>query len=131
MCAFPIVVSHSIPEGNALLIETPYGRVFHTGDWKLDEAPVLGAPSTAAALDAIGDKGVLALVCDSTNVFTAEASGSESSLRAGLLACVASAPGRVLVPTFASNAERLQPLGDAAGAAGRPLVGARTRPHPH
>src|SRR3546814_14352669 len=84
MCAFPIVVSHSIPEGNALLIETPYGRVFHTGDWKLDEAPVLGAPSTAAALDAIGDKGVLALVCDSTNVFNAEASGSESSLRAGL-----------------------------------------------
>src|SRR3546814_18183627 len=79
MCAFPIVVSHSIPEGNALLIETPYGRVFHTGDWKLDEAPVLGAPSTAAALDAIGDKGVLALVCDSTNVFNAEAPGSESS----------------------------------------------------
>src|SRR3546814_4139643 len=58
-CTF-VPVSHSIPEGNALLIETPYGRVFHTGDWKLDEAPVLGAPSTAAALDAIGDKGVLA-----------------------------------------------------------------------
>src|SRR3546814_12357837 len=94
-CTF-VPVSHSIPEGNALLIETPYGRVFHTGDWKLDEAPVLGAPSTAAALDAIGDKGVLALVCDSTNVFNAEASGSESSLRAGLLDCVASAPGRVL-----------------------------------
>src|SRR3546814_1131351 len=76
--------SSDVCSSDLLLIETPYGRVFHTGDWKLDEAPVLGAPSTAAALDAIGDKGVLALVCDSTNVFNAEASGSESSLRAGL-----------------------------------------------
>src|ERR1700753_395779 len=72
-----VPLAHSIPEGNALLIETPYGRVFHTGDWKLDETPVLGVPSTAEELTAIGDQGILALVGDSTNVFNAEASGSE------------------------------------------------------
>ena len=119
-CTF-VPVSHSIPEGNALLIETPFGRVFHTGDWKLDEAPVLGTASTAEALSAIGDKGVLALVCDSTNVFNAEASGSESELRAGLLDCVASAPARVLVTTFASNAARLKTLGEVARETGRTL----------
>src|SRR3546814_5485998 len=64
---------------------------------------------------------LLALVCDSTNVFNAEASGSESSLRAGLLDCVASAPGRVLVTTFASNAARLKTLGDVARETGRTL----------
>ncbi|MCM8730169.1 ribonuclease J [Hephaestia sp. GCM10023244] len=119
-CTF-VPVSHSIPEGNAVLIETPYGRVFHTGDWKLDDAPVLGKPSTAEELSAIGDKGVLALVCDSTNVFNPEASGSESALRDGLRECVASAPGRVLVTTFASNAARLQTLGEVARASNRTL----------
>ena len=64
-----IPLAHSIPEGNALLIDTPYGRIFHTGDWKLDDTPQLGDPSTEAELRAIGDEGVLALVCDSTNVF--------------------------------------------------------------
>ena len=116
-----VPVSHSIPEGNALLIETPYGRVLHTGDWKLDEAPVLGAPATAEALSAIGDDGVLALVCDSTNVFNAEASGSEDSVRQGLHDVVASARGRVLVTTFASNAARLKTLGEVAQATGRTL----------
>src|SRR3546814_20114145 len=127
MCAFPIVVSHSIPEGNALLIETPYGRVFHTGDWKLDEAPVLGAPSTAAALDAIGDKGVLALVCDSTNVFNAEASGSESSLRAGLLDCVASAPGRVLVTQDRKSAGEGKSVSVGVDLGGRGILNKRKR----
>ncbi|TPG43364.1 ribonuclease J [Sphingomonas koreensis] len=109
-----VPVSHSIPEGNALLIDTPYGRVLHTGDWKLDEAPVIGAPATAEMLSAIGDEGVLALVCDSTNVFNAEASGSEASVREGLRDVVAAAKGRVLVTTFASNAARLQTLGEVA-----------------
>ena len=58
-------LAHSIPDMDAVLIETPYGRVFHTGDWKLDADPVLGEPENAAALTAIGDSGVLALVCDS------------------------------------------------------------------
>ena len=72
-----VALSHSIPEGNGVLIETPFGNIFHTGDWKIDDTPVLGeAPSTEALTD-IGDRGVLALVCDSTNVFQDQASGSE------------------------------------------------------
>ena len=116
-----VPLAHSIPEGNAVLIDTPYGRIFHTGDWKLDEAPLLGQPSTPAQLTAIGDDGVLALVCDSTNVFNPEASGSESDVREGLMQTVAGAKGRVLVTTFASNAARVQTLGEVAAATGRKL----------
>lgn len=114
-------LAHSIPEGSALLIETPHGSVFHTGDWKLDEAPALGGASTAEELTAIGDKGVLALVCDSTNVFNPEASGSEIAVREGLDEVVGAAKGRVLVTTFASNAARLQTLGEVARDTGRAL----------
>ncbi|MBX3564663.1 MAG: ribonuclease J [Sphingomonas sp.] len=114
-------LAHSIPEGNAVLIETPYGNIFHTGDWKLDETPSLGGASTAAELTAIGDKGVLALVCDSTNVFNPEASGSEGDVRKGLDEVVAGIKGRVLVTTFASNAARLQTLGEVAQDCGRQL----------
>jgi ribonuclease J len=116
-----VPLAHSIPEGNAVLIETPYGRIFHTGDWKLDEEPLLGTPSTAAELSAIGDEGVLALVCDSTNVFNEEASGSEAMVREGLDLVIAEARGRVLVTTFASNAARLQTLGEVAQDTGRKL----------
>nr|WP_218625092.1 ribonuclease J [Sphingomonas sp. dw_22] len=114
-------LAHSIPEGNALLIETPYGKIFHTGDWKLDEAPSLGGASTAAELTAIGDQGILALVCDSTNVFNPEASGSEADVRTGLDEVIGAAKGRVLVTTFASNAARLQTLGEVAQDTGREL----------
>ena len=114
-------LAHSIPEGNAVLIETPYGSVFHTGDWKLDDAPALGGASTAEELTAIGDKGVLALVCDSTNVFNPEASGSEAAVREGLDQVIGAARGRVLVTTFASNAARLQTLGEVARDTGREL----------
>ncbi|WP_029934367.1 ribonuclease J [Sphingomonas sp. UNC305MFCol5.2] len=114
-------LAHSIPEGNAVLIETPYGKVFHTGDWKLDDAPALGGASTAAELTAIGDEGVLALVCDSTNVFNPEASGSEADVRKGLDEVVAAIKGRVLVTTFASNAARLQTLGEVAEDTGRQI----------
>ncbi|WP_188055046.1 MULTISPECIES: ribonuclease J [unclassified Sphingosinithalassobacter] len=116
-----VPLAHSIPEGNAVLIDTPHGRVFHTGDWKLDEAPLLGEPSTGAELSAIGDEGVLALVCDSTNVFNAQASGSEAEVRKGLDEVIAGAKGRVLVTTFASNAARLQTLGEVARDTGREL----------
>ncbi len=114
-------LAHSIPEGNAVLIDTPYGRVFHTGDWKIDETPVMGGASTAEELTAIGDEGVLALVCDSTNVFNPEASGSESAVREGLDEVVAGIKGRVLVTTFASNAARLQTLGEVAKDTGRAM----------
>ncbi|HUQ12854.1 MAG TPA: ribonuclease J [Novosphingobium sp.] len=117
-----IPLAHSIAEGNALLIETPYGRIFHTGDWKLDEEPQIGLPTSAAELTAIGDEGVLALVCDSTNVFNPEPSGSEGAVREGLLETVGGLTGkRVLVTTFASNVARLQTLAEVAAATGRRL----------
>jgi ribonuclease J len=117
-----VPLAHSIAEGNALVIETPYGRIFHTGDWKLDDEPQVGTPATQAELTAIGDEGVLALVCDSTNVFNPEASGSEGDVYRGLLAEVKRHKGRrVVVTTFASNVARLQTLGDVAKKTGRQL----------
>jgi len=112
-------LAHSIPEGNALLIETPYGNIFHTGDWKLDDSPQLGDPSTEAELRAVGDAGVLALVCDSTNVFQEASSGSELGVRKGLDDVIQDADCRVLVTTFASNAARLKTLGHVAQDTGR------------
>ncbi|QIL02214.1 ribonuclease J [Sphingomonas sinipercae] len=114
-----VALAHSIPEGNGLLIETAHGRVFHTGDWKLDETPVLGNPSSAEVLSSIGDKGILALVCDSTNVFQEEPSGSEAGVHVGLREAVEKARGRVLVTTFASNAARLKTIGEVALETGR------------
>jgi ribonuclease J len=116
-----VPLAHSIAEANALLIQTPYGNVFHTGDWKLDHAPQIGRPTSDDAMKAIGDAGVLALVCDSTNVFNPEPSGSEATVRGGLEEVVAAAKGRVVVTTFASNAARLHTLGRVARATNRQL----------
>lgn len=119
-------LAHSIPEANALVIDTPHGRLFHTGDWKLDDRPLLGDPSTAAQLQAIGDnggKGTLALIGNSTNVFNAEPSGSEADVLQGLMQVVKGRrKGRVVITTFASNAARLHSIGEAAKASGRRLV---------
>ncbi|MFL0671233.1 MAG: ribonuclease J [Erythrobacter sp.] len=115
-------LAHSIAEGNAVLIETPYGRVFHTGDWKLDEEPIIGEPTTEAELRAIGDEGVLALVCDSTNVFNPNPSGSEGAVHRAMMEEVARHAGkRVVVTTFASNVARLQTLGEVARETGRKI----------
>jgi len=114
-----VPLAHSIPEGNGLLIETPFGNVFHTGDWKIDDTPVLGLPSSAETMTAIGDQGVLALVCDSTNTFQDAASGSEAGVHAGLLEQVLKARGRVILTTFASNAARLETIGRVALETGR------------
>lgn len=117
-----VPLAHSIAEGNALVIETPYGRIFHTGDWKLDDEPLVGVPATAEELTRIGDEGVLALVCDSTNVFNPNASGSEGAVRQALLDEVRRHHGRrVLVTTFASNVARLQTLAEVAEASNRRL----------
>ncbi len=116
-----VPMSHSIPEASALLIDTPVGRVFHSGDWKLDATPVIGNPVGEADLTAIGDAGVDVLVCDSTNVFNKDASGSEASVRTGLSEAIGKAKGRVLVTTFASNAARLHTLGQVARETGRKL----------
>lgn len=117
-----VQLAHSIPDMCAALIETPYGRVFHTGDWKLDDDPDLGIPHAEKVVRPLGDKGILALVCDSTNVFNDQASGSEGSVREGLLKVVGEAKGRVVVTTFASNAARLETLGEIAKATGRQLA---------
>jgi ribonuclease J len=116
-----VPLAHSIAEAHALVIETPYGKVFHSGDWKLDNAPQIGRPTSDDALKAIGDEGILALVCDSTNVFNKEPSGSEATVRGGLEEVVAAAKGRVVVTTFASNAARLHTIGRVAKATNRQL----------
>jgi len=114
-------LAHSIPEGNGLVIETPHGTIFHTGDWKIDETPVIGQMSSDQVMHDIGDSGILALVCDSTNVFQDAPSGSEAGVHAGLRQAVEEATGRVLVTTFASNAARLQTLGQVAIETGRTM----------
>ncbi|HEX7709672.1 MAG TPA: ribonuclease J [Sphingomonadaceae bacterium] len=117
-----VPLAHSIAEGHALLIDTPYGRVFHTGDWKLDEEPQVGVPATPEELTGLGDQGILALVCDSTNVFNPNASGSEGEVARSLLAEVRKHDGkRVLITTFASNVARLQTIGEVVRATGRQL----------
>lgn len=115
----PVPLAHSIPEANGLLIETDHGRIFHTGDWKLDPTPVIGNHTSPEKLRAIGDLGVDVMICDSTNAFTEASSGSEAELFDGLLAAVNDSPGRVLVTTFASNAARLHTIGKVAEASGR------------
>jgi ribonuclease J len=116
-----VALSHSIPEGNGLLIETPFGNIFHTGDWKIDETPVIGEGGDSHLLSEIGDRGVLVLVCDSTNVFQDKQSGSEESVHPGLRTQVEKAKGRVVVTTFASNAARLETIGRVARETGRQL----------
>ena len=117
-----VPLAHSIPEANALLIKTDAGTVFHSGDWKTDAEALLGEPTTIEELTAIGDGGVTALVCDSTNVFNEAESGTEQSVRAGLEEQVRKAKGRVVVTTFASNAMRLHTLGEVAKATGRTVT---------
>ncbi len=117
-----VPLAHSIAEGNGLVIDTPYGRIFHTGDWKLDEEPIIGEPTTEEELTELGDDGILAMVCDSTNVFNPNPSGSEGGVYRGLMEEVKRHEGRrVMVTTFASNVARLQTLGEVAKATGRKL----------
>lgn len=118
-----INMAHSIPESNALLIETSIGRVLHTGDWKLDPTPVGGAPTDVARLKKIGSvKTPLALVCDSTNALKDGTSPSEQEIGATLEKLIAEAPNRVAVTTFASNLGRIISVARAAKKAGRQVV---------
>jgi ribonuclease J len=117
-----ISITHSIPEPNALSIRTRLGTVVHTGDWKIDPEPLIGETTNAAALQALGDEGVLALVCDSTNALVAGHSGSEAGVRQSLIQLVGTLKGRVAVTAFASNVARLQTVGEAARQTKRALV---------
>jgi ribonuclease J len=117
-----ISVTHSIPESCALLIETPQGRVLHSGDWKIDRTPLLGPTINEKRFREIGDKGVDVLVCDSTNVLREGHSPSEKDVAATLTDIVTNAKGRVAVTTFASHVERISVAVKAARSAGREVV---------
>ena len=114
-----ITMTHSILEPNALAVRTRLGTVFHTGDWKIDPEPLLGDVTDEETLKRIGDEGVLAMVCDSTNVFVEGEAGSESKVRANLKKLVKGRTGRVAVTCFASNLARVESIALAAVAAGR------------
>ena len=114
-----ITLTHSIPEPNALAIDTPLGTILHTGDWKIDPEPQLGEQTDIEALTALGDEGVLAMVCDSTNVFVDGESGSEGVVRRNLIELIGGLTGRVAVTTFASNVARVATVIEAARQAGR------------
>jgi ribonuclease J len=117
-----INVSHSIPDSNALAIRTPVGTVVHTGDWKIDPTPIVGGPTDAARLTALGDAGVLALIGDSTNAVREGRSPSEADVAKTLAELIRTAPRRVAVTTFASHVGRLRAVADAARAAEREVV---------
>ncbi len=117
-----IGLTHSTQEMHALMIRTDAGNVLHTGDWKFDPHPVIGDPSDQNALKACGDEGVLALVCDSSNVFNEGVSGSEGDVRNSLIAIIASCPKMVVVTTFASNLARLDTIIQAGQKAGRKVA---------
>lgn len=117
-----VPIAHSIAEGNALRIDTPYGILFHTGDWKLDARPQIGTPSSPEELTALGTEGVLAMVGDSTNVFNPETSGSEGDVLKTLLALAGDIDGRLVITTFASNVARLKSIGAVAKATNRRLA---------
>lgn len=111
-----ITLTHSILEPNALAIRTPLGTVLHTGDWKIDPEPLLGDLTNENRLREIGEDGVLAIICDSTNVFVPGTAGSEGAVRESLIELVASLKGRVAITTFASNFARLTSAIEAARA---------------
>jgi len=117
-----ISLAHSIPESNALLLRTPLGSVLHTGDWKLDATPLIGAPADVARLVRLGDDGVRAMVCDSTNALREGRSPSERDVARTLSGLIRTAKGRVAVTIFASNVARIRAVADAARSAGRQLV---------
>lgn len=114
-----IPVAHSIPEGNALCIETSAGRIVHTGDWCLDPNPILGVRTSPDAFRALGDKGVMAYVGDSTNAEVRGASLSEQDVEAGLIEVFRTAPRKIAITMFASNIGRVISIHRAARAAGR------------
>jgi len=114
-----ITLTHSIPEPNALALKTPLGTILHTGDWKIDPDPQVGATTDIEALTKLGDDGVLAMVCDSTNVFVEGESGSEGTVRANLIELIKGLKGRVAVTTFASNVARVATVIEAARQTGR------------
>ena len=117
-----VPVTHSIPEMHAVALRTDKGVIMHTGDWKLDDAPQIGVATDEATLSKYGDEGVLAIVCDSTNVFVEGESGSEADVRVALTDIIKQCDERVVVTTFSSNIARLETIIYAARDAGRSVA---------
>lgn len=117
-----LAVNHSIPEPMSLVIRTPLGNLVHTGDWKIDHAPSLGPLTDEARFRAVGDEGVLALMCDSTNANREGISPSEEEVSEGLRKIIENAEGRVAITTFSSNVGRIRSIAHAAHAAGREVL---------
>ena len=117
-----VTLAHSIPEPSGIVICTPHVLVFHSGDWKLDQDPLIGNPSDDARLAALGLEGVDVIVCDSTNAMREGRSPSEVEIAESITKIIKDAKRRVAVTTFASNVARVRAVGDAAKAAGRKLV---------
>ncbi len=114
-----IPVNHSIPEPSMLAIRTKEGTIIHTGDWKFDSAPIIGDTTNVAALKELGKQGVLALVSDSTNIFSEKEEKTERDVRESLTEIFKSAPSRIIITCFASNVGRMESIYWAAHAAGR------------
>jgi ribonuclease J len=114
-----VTLTHSIPEPNGLAIRTPLGMIWHTGDWKIDPDPLIGETTDEAKLREMAEEGILAMVCDSTNVFVEGSTGSEAEVREKLTHVIAGCTGRVAVTAFASNVARVETALYAARAAGR------------
>ncbi|MBP2312856.1 ribonuclease J [Azospirillum soli] len=117
-----IAMTHSIPEPVSLAIHTPAGTVLHTGDWKFDPNPLVGETADIAALKRLGDQGVLAMLCDSTNANVDGSTGSEADARAGLMQAFAGRKGAIAVTGFASNVARMKAVVEAAAANDRKVV---------
>ncbi|PQA89459.1 ribonuclease J [Hyphococcus luteus] len=114
-----VTLTHSIPEPSGVILRTELGTVLHTGDWKIDKSPSLGPLIDSSTIKKLGDDGLLAMVCDSTNVLSSGESGSESAVRESLTKLIAKQEGRVAVTTFASNVSRVVSICEAAAAADR------------
>ena len=116
-----ITLTHSILEPNGLRIETPAGVILHTGDWKVDPNPLIGGAINSDRLKEIGDEGVLAMICDSTNVFSIGKSGSELDVRKSILNIMQRLKKRIIVTSFASNVARMETIFYCAQKTGRQI----------
>jgi ribonuclease J len=109
-----VTLTHSIPEPNAVVLRTPLGIVLHTGDWKFDREPLIGATADYARLRQLGEEGVLAMICDSTNALRPGEAGSEADVRKSLIDLVSRCEKRVVIACFASNVARVESAAAAA-----------------
>ena len=117
-----ITLTHSILEPNGLRIQTPVGNILHTGDWKCDPDPLIGENINSKRLKEIGKEGVIAMICDSTNVFSAGRAGSESDVRKNMLKVIERLNKRVIITSFASNVARMESAFYCAEKVGRQIA---------